>query len=150
MVNESYVAHRGSRPRASVGFLFPFFLRRPRTTPAVRYLSCFLELPPSLFPPSTQVLPPSLRSSGDVRLFFLSLLLTSHRSYINDSRHVVGSLLHALETTDSLGVGSAPRMRFLALCRFSSLDQQKHHWTDREICETTCKLGKFIPSTEGN
>lgn len=94
-------------------------------------LSSLLELPPFLFPPSTQGLCCSLRSSDDVHPFFLSLLLTSHRSYINDSRHVAGSLLHAFKTADSLGVASAPnaltRVVSIYLTRLTELD--KHHST---------------------
>lgn len=95
-------------------------------------LSSLLELPPFLFPPSTQGLCCSLRSSDDVHPFFLSLLLTSHRSYINDSRHVAGSLLHAFKE------GRLARSRECSECAYSccvdlphSINSKHHstgHW----------------------
>lgn len=113
-------------------------------------LSSFFELPLSLCPPSVQGIRFSLRSSDDEHSFFLSLLLTSHRSYINDSRHVAGSLLHALEVTDSLEVGSAPnafpRVVLVFLTRLIETSLNR----DWKICKTTCKsLQKFTPSPKG-
>lgn len=113
-------------------------------------LSSLLELPPFLFPPSTQGLCCSLRSSDDVHPFFLSLLLTSHRSYINDSRHVAGSLLHAFKTADSLGVASAPNALTRVVSIYLTRLTVNITWWDIENLRKSLQLGKFIPSLKDN